>query len=277
MDGLLNISDQEFRQIAELVYQRFGINLGDKKKVLVRGRLNKLLRAQNYTSFKDYYDDVLADTSGKNLLTLIDRISTNHSFFYREADHFEYLTGHVLPELTAEGAIHGSDDLRIWCAGCAAGEEAYTIAMVISEFFPATFFSGSPVILATDISMTALETAVKGRYSAEKVRGLPERLLKKYLTLGKDGIYEIRADLKKMILFKRLNFKQETFPFKRKFQVVFCRNVMIYFDQETKIDLAERIGRHIVPGGYFLIGHSESLGREMAEFQYVRPAVYRKR
>lgn len=277
MEGLLNISDQEFRQIADLVYQRFGINLGDKKKVLVRGRLNKLLRAGNYTSFNDYYEDVLSDASGKNLLTLIDKISTNHSFFYREADHFEYLSNHILPELTADGAIGGSEDFRLWCAGCAAGEEPYTLAMVLREYFPDNFFTGSPVILATDISMTALETAVKGKYTPDKVKGLPEKLLKKYLTLGKDGQYEVKDTLKKMILFKRLNFKQETFPFKSKFQVVFCRNVMIYFDQETKLDLAGRIGRHIVPGGYFLIGHSESLGREMAEYQYIRPAVYRKR
>jgi len=276
MEGLLDITDEEFRSIAGLVYDRFGINLSDKKKVLVRGRLNKLLRAQNYKSFNDYFEDVLADKTGKNLLTLIDKISTNHSFFYRESDHFVYLKEHILPELIQGGNIKSSDDLRIWCAGCAAGEEAYTIAMVVAESFPTSFFTGSPVILATDISMTALEMAVLGRYTEEKIRGLPEGMRKKYTTHEKGGVYEIKKELKNLILFKRLNFKQKIFPFKKKFQIVFCRNVMIYFDQATKLDLAGRIGRYIVPGGYFLIGHSESLGRDMADYQYIRPALYRK-
>ncbi len=277
MEGLIDIKDEEFQHISELVYQRFGINLTEKKRVLVRGRLNKLLHQLGYKDFDSYYQDITNDKSGKGLLELVDKISTNHTFFFRENEHFDLLKNRALPEISSILEKERNRDVRIWCAGCATGEEAYTLAIVLAEFFGAEYFKNSPPILATDISLTALEKAMLGVYGADRLTQLPRTMLQKYFVPNSAGGYTVKDFLKKLVVYKRLNFKRENFPFKNKFHTIFCRNVMIYFDQPTKEDLVAKFARHLIDGGYFFIGHSESLGRSNANFQYVQPAAYMKK
>jgi len=278
MYGLLDISEKEFQDISRLVHGRFGINLTDKKVTLVKGRLNKLIRERGYTSFSQYYKAVMEDTTGAELLGLVDKISTNHTYFFRENDHFQILRESILPETLA--SIPGGDvwELKIWCAGCSSGEEAYTLAIELLDFSRALGSSlAGRIILATDISLSALEAAAKGDYVAERVRGVSREHLSRYFTLTPAGTYRVKESLRSLILFKRLNLMRESFPFKGKFHMIFCRNVMIYFDKPTKDRLVEHFSDLLYPGGHLFIGHSESLGRDLATFEYRQPALYRKR
>jgi chemotaxis protein methyltransferase CheR len=275
-NGIIQIDDKEFHLISALVYEKFGIHLTDKKKALVRGRLNKLIRGLGYTSFQQYYDSILDDKTGRSLLDLVDKISTNHSYFFRENEHFDFLETVVLPKVEEKLKSENSSDLRIWCAGCAAGEEPYTLAMVLLEHFGASFFYGNPGVLATDISLSALSQAAEGVYTPDRVQAVPHYYKSKYFTQTADGMFKIKNDLKKMILFKRLNLMRPEFPFKGKFHVIFCRNVMIYFDGPTKTDLVAKFHNFLVDDGHLFVGHSESLGRGSGIFQYIQPAVYSK-
>ena len=267
---LVDPTEAEFRSLSQLVYDHFGIHLTDKKKALVRGRLNKVLKTRGLKTFSQYLDTVRSDPTGLALIELVDRISTNHTFFFREADHFHFLRDVALNELRSE------TEIRIWCAGCATGEEAYTLAMVAQDWAERTGYRGSLRILATDISLTALETAVAGRYNSDRVRLVPQDFKRKYLEgLGED-LWTVSPALRSLILFRRLNFMDQDFPFRQQFHSVFCRNVMIYFDRETKEALVQKICRHLAPGKYFFIGHSESLGRTSSDLEYVQPSLYRK-
>ena len=271
--ALLDISDKEFNDIASLVFSRFGINLTDKKRTLVKGRLNKVVRQHGYSSFSQYYDAIMKDSSGKMLVELIDKISTNHTFFFREKTHFAYLESEILPELFKKIS---PDDLRIWCAGCATGEEAYSLGMTVLEYAsPGTVFRG-PVILATDISTRALTIAKEGKYAEQKINTIEKRTLQKYFIRNKDGEYEAQKRLKDLILFRRLNFFDDVYPFKGKFHIIFCRNVMIYFDNPTKMKLVEKLHNVTYPDGYLFIGHSETLGREQDLYRYITSAAYKK-
>ncbi len=269
---LVNPTDAEFLDLAKLVYDQFGINLTDRKKALVRGRLNKVIKTRGLKTFGEYLQVVRRDQSGMALVELIDRISTNHTFFFREADHFTFFQEVALEELGAAG----EPEIRIWCAGCATGEEAYTLAMLGREWSERRGFRGRIKILATDISVTALEHAVAGEYNDERVRLVPHALKSKYFESSGPDRWTVSGDLKKDILFKRLNFMDSAFPFRRPFHGIFCRNVMIYFDRATKNDLVQRLSRQLQPGRYFFIGHSETLGRETFDFEYVKPSVYRR-
>lgn len=270
--GLVDLTDQEFQALATMVAGQFGIHLTDKKKALVRGRLNKVLKTRGLTSFAQYLDLVRRDTSGMVLVELIDRISTNHTFFFREVDHFLFFQEQALGEM----ASTGSGELRIWCAGCATGEEAYTLAMLCHDWAHRNRFSGRFRILATDISVTALQTALRGEYSDDRVRLVPPGFKQTYLTrLGADR-WAVDPGLRSTVLFKRLNFMEPQFPFKNLFHTIFCRNVMIYFDRPTKNTLVQKLTRQLIPGHYLFIGHSETLGRDTFDCEYVRPSVYRR-
>lgn len=277
MTDIIQISDSEYSIISRLVYERFGINLGDKKRSLVTGRLQKIVKQRGFKNFKQYYDYLLKDTTGEALRIFIDRISTNHTFFYREQSHYHFYHQNVLPELITRINRRRTDWLRIWSAGCSSGEEPYTLAMLLLEFFGEKTPNTRPQILATDISTSALEKAEEGIYTEENVQHLPKSLKYKYLTHSKNGTWEIMPEVKALVLFRRLNLMRNEYPFKHRFHVVFCRNVMIYFDKPTREKLVHRFLKYMEPGGYLFIGHSESLGRSDDILHYVQPAVYRKR
>jgi len=273
---MMLLSDEEFHLIRSLVYDRFGINLTDSKRSLVVGRLQKTLRQLGFASFMQFYEYLVQDTSGSALDSLINQISTNHTFFYREGAHFVYFRNTVLPEMKARLQLEQRMDFRVWCAGCSSGEEAYTIVIEMMEYFRAEYNLWDAGVLATDISTKVLRKAAAGIYSHENIRNTPA-YARQYFKKKQDDTWEVSAVVKKEVTFRRFNFMNRIFPFKKLFHVIFCRNVMIYFDQATRAGLIERLHASLAPGGFLFIGHSESLGRQQSLFEYIMPAVYRKR
>lgn len=273
---LMKLSDEEFNLIRSLVYTRFGINLTEAKKSLVVGRLQKTLRLLGHKSFRQFYDYLIDDTSGAALDALVNQISTNHTFFYRESSHFVYFRQKVLPEITSWLQRENRRDIRLWCAGCSSGEEAYTLVMEMMEYFTDTYLRWDAGLLATDISAKALNKAMLGAYTRENIKHIPV-YAQKHFTKKQDDSWQVSPVVKKEVTFRRFNLVNKEFPFKKPFHAIFCRNVMIYFDQPTRAALVRKFYDNLVPGGYFFIGHSESLGREQDLFEYVLPAIYRRR
>jgi len=268
------ISDQDFAAIRELVYDRFGINLTDQKKTLVVGRLQKVLRQRGFPTFRAYYDWLLSDSSGEGLDELANRISTNHTFFYREKAHFEYFARTMLPAAVARREAAGDIGLRIWCAGCSSGEEPYTLMMLMMEYFGSRFNQWQPKLLATDISATALRKAMSGLYDQDHVAQLPPAIRNRYFQKEADGQLRVTDGVRQNIIYRRHNLMDATFPFKNRFDAIFCRNVMIYFDRKTRNNLVSKYYQHTMTGGHLFIGHSETLGRGETPWDYVMPAVY---
>jgi len=269
---MIAISDREFILLTEYIYKYCGINL-TKKKTLVESRLYGFLMQKGFADFSSFYDYLLNDESGDVVCAVIDRISTNHTFFMREIQHFNYFRDQVLPQVKA--AVKNRD-LRIWSAGCSSGEEPYTLAMIIADYFGQEKKLWDSSILATDISSRALNKAREGIYNDEEISSLPAPWKRRYFrNLGPDQSM-VTNKLKEDIVFRKFNLMDKTFPFKKKFQVIFCRNVMIYFDSTTKQDLIDRFYDCTDKGGYLFIGQSESLNRDESKYQYIMPAVYRK-
>lgn len=270
---MINITDSEFTKLADYIRQNYGINLKKEKKGLVMGRLNNVLFQNNIKSFSDYYDYILSDSTGDAVATLIDRITTNHTFFMREAEHFHYFRDKVLPYLKETVK---NNDLRIWCAGCSTGEEPYTLAMILDEFFGNGKAVWDTKVLATDISDRALEKARKGIYGSEQIAVLPASWRLKYFKKLDDDNYIIVDRIQNEVIYRKLNLISASFPFRKKFHVIFCRNVMIYFNYRTKQELVNKFYDLTETGGYLFLGHSESLNREETKYKYIMPAVYRK-
>ncbi len=273
----VELTDADFQKISHLIYEQCGICLSEGKEALVRSRLGKRIREGQFDSFRSYYDHVLNDASGKELIRLLDSISTNFTSFFREEQHFDFLRSELLPELIEMKKVTGKKTLRFWSAGCSSGEEPYSIAITSSEAI-----KHAPEwdvrILATDISTKVLGTAQSGVFHRDRVESIPHELLKRYFLRGerdwKDFV-RVKDSLRQRIQFKRLNL-MESFSFNEPFDCIFCRNVMIYFDSRTRADLVNRFFGCLREGGAFLIGHSESLTGIRHSFKYVTPAVYRK-
>lgn len=267
------ISKKEFKQLTEYIQRNYGIYLKDEKQALLTGRLSNVLTEKNFASFAEYLDYIVADKSGEADVTLIDKITTNHTFFMREVDHFHFFKEKVLPQLASASK---DKDLRIWSAGCSSGEEPYTLAMIIDEFFGVDKKWWDTKILATDISSKVLDIALKGIYNSESIAVIPTYWKLRYFeNLGNEKLVLI-PKIRNEVIYRTFNLMDKTFPFKKKFHVIFCRNVMIYFDNKTKMDLVKRFYDATEPGGYLFIGHSESLNRNETEYKYILPAVYRK-
>lgn len=273
----IKLQDDEFRLISQLLYQRCGINLTEQKRALVVERLQKTLREGQFPSFKTYYTHVISDSSGKALLHMVDKLSTNHTFFFRETAHYDFLRLRVLPELVKSLQKQGNRKIRIWSAGCSSGEEAYTAAMVISEFFGGELSGWDVGILATDISITALEKAQSGLYKQSQLDCIPPSYRLRYFKPAGDGNWSVLPEIQNMILFRRLNLINESYPFKGLFHVIFCRNVMIYFDNATQQRLIDRLYHYTEPDGYLFVGHSEPLNQYRPLYKYVQPAIFQKR
>ena len=272
---LIPITDAEFHSIRDLVSQRLGIILSDQKKNLVVGRLQKKLKEHGFTHFKQYYDMLTSDKTGDALTELANQITTNHTFFFREPAHFDFFKSDILPWMVKEHKARKDNDLRIWCAAASSGEEPYTLIITLLEFFGADYKNWNCGLLATDVSEKALAAAVEGVYVNARLEGVPPAMLRKYFTKAPDG-YAITDQLRKEVTYRKFNLMSKTLPFKKKFDCIWCRNVMIYFDTPTKHELVNRMYDVAVKGGYLLIGHSETLDRSQTKWKYVKPAVYRK-
>ncbi len=270
---VLELSHDAFGRISQLVYQRFSILLTERKRSLVVSRLSRYVQTLGFEHFEDYLDAVEADRSGDAVSELVNRLSTNFTFFNREPAHFEYFQRTLLPQRDA--ASGGSRRLHIWVPGCSSGEEPWMLAICLSEHFgPAV--AQRAAILATDISARALSTALEGVYDSENTSRLPGGLRQKYFDSAGDGLWRVKDRLRNLVLFRRLNLNRPAFPFRKPMDAIFCRNVMIYFDAETREDLARRFHDNLSPGGCLFIGHSETIDGG-GRFERVMPAVYRRR
>lgn len=267
------ITDKEFWQLSKYIKANYGISLKEEKRALVIGRLHNVLMQNNFKSFSEYFDYVVSDRTGNAVTTLVNKITTNHTFFMREADHFRFFKDAVLPYLAGKAKDR---DLRIWSAGCSSGEEPYTLAMIISDYFGPDKKWWDTKILATDISSKVLEAAKQGRYDNEELANIPVHWKNTYFKKYDIQRCAIADKIKNEVIFRKFNLMDEIFPFKRKFNVIFCRNVMIYFDSPTKHKLVNKFYDFMEPGGYLFIGHSESLNRDETKYRYLMPAVYRK-
>ena len=270
---MITITDKEFHQLTVFIKENYGINLKEEKKTLVTGRLQTVLATKGFQDFSEYYDYVVSDKTGEAISTLINKITTNHTFFMRESDHFYYLKDHVLPYLTDTVKDR---DLRIWSAGCSSGEEPYTLAMLMDEYFGNEKSKWDSKVLATDISSKVLDEAAKGVYPNEEISTLPANMRLSYFKRYDNDNSVMIDKIRNEVIFRRFNLMEQVFPFKRKFHVIFCRNVMIYFDSRTKRELVGKFYDHLEYGGYLFIGHSESISREDSKLKYVLPAIYRK-
>lgn len=270
---MIKITRKEFDQLSAYIKANYGIYLKPEKETLVIGRLQNELIQKGFKNFSEYYDYVINDKTGIAVSTLLDKITTNHTFFMREADHFAYFKDVVLPYFASRVTDR---DLRIWCAGCSSGEEPYTLAMILDEYFGRDKLYWDTKILATDISNKVLEEARKGVYGNKELETLPAKWRINY-TVKKDSENSAFTEkLRNEVIFRKFNLMETVFPFKKKFHVIFCRNVMIYFDEKTKNNLVNKYYDLLEVGGYLFIGHSESLNREETRFKYIQPAIYRK-
>jgi chemotaxis protein methyltransferase CheR len=242
------------------------------KEGLVKSRLSKRLRALGLSNFDIYLDYIKRDSSGKELITLIDSLTTNKTSFFREEQHFEFLRTQILPPYREEGRR-----MRIWSAGCSSGEEPYSIAILLREEWPMVDRCDVR-ILATDISTRVLGLANGAVYEEDIVKEINPALLKKHFKCVRETTpraYHLNDDVRRMVRLARLNL-MDTWPMRGPFHVIFCRNVMIYFDKQTQTELVRRFWEMMAPGGYLLVGHSESLTASSYRFRYVRPATYLK-
>jgi chemotaxis protein methyltransferase CheR len=272
----MEISDRDFIRLSRLIYEQSGINLNQSKKTLLRARLQKRMRECELTSFRLYYQRVLEDRSGWELMQLLDAISTNQTFFFREAQHFYYLAEEILPKWRQSWS--DKRRLQIWSAGCSSGEEPYTLAIVLLEFLSSTTLPCEVKIIATDINTKVLEQARQGIYPHSRTENIPLALRKKYFQKGVNhwaGYIRVKPELQRLVEFSRLNL-MEPFAFQDPLEIIFCRNVMIYFDKPTQEKLVQRFYQNLGPGGYLFLGHSESLAGVSHRLSYLKPAIYQK-
>lgn len=266
------LSAKQFAEISGLVYSLCGIRLEAGKEGLVKSRLVKRLNALELGNFDEYIDFIQRDSSGTELVSMIDSISTNKTSFFRENQHFDFVAAHVLPHVTGS-----SRPLRIWSAGCSSGEEPFSIAILLADKLPAAVRRDIR-ILATDISTRMLTEARAAVYDEDVVRDVPPLLLQKHfrcVELHPPRQFQVNDDLRAMVRFARLNLLDD-WPMSGPFDLIFCRNVMIYFDRPTRERLVNRFWNLLTPGGHLLVGHAESLTGLTTRFSYVQPAVYGK-
>ena len=278
--GCLNrgepLSEALFQKFSALVYEKTGIYLKPEKRELLNARLGKRLRTTGIKSFKEYYEYVMHDRSGDELVQLIDVVSTNFTSFFREQAHFDFLIQKILPELVSEEKTRGRE-LVFWSSASSSGEEPYTMAMVLEEFAqsqPGFRYR----IMATDISTRVLEQAKLGVYTDDKICKVPTIYLKKYFQRGvgrSAGYVKIKANIRNKVAFNHFNLMGK-FPWNENLDIIFCRNVMIYFNRETQQELARKFYNALIPGGYLFIGHSESISSLSHEFVQLDATVYKK-
>jgi len=273
----VELSDSQFSEISDLVRKISGINLHDGKKELIKARLTKRMRKLDIGGFDEYLERVWGDSSGGELMAMLDALSTNLTSFFREPVHFEHLKEQVIPSLLIDNRMRHRK-LRIWSAGCSSGEEPYSIAITLRESIPNLQLWDARV-LATDISTMMLERGREGIYTDVRIKTISPQARSKYFTCVQtkpDRLYELKQEVRDLVHFARLNL-MKPWPMRGPFDVIFCRNVMIYFDKPTQGGLVRRFWDLLAPGGTFFIGHSESLAGVQHEFKYVLPTIYKKK
>lgn len=277
---MITLTHKDFIRLSEFIQAEYGIKMPEVKKTLLESRLQKRLRLLEIESFQDYCDYLFSPEGMKDEVPFfIDKITTNKTDFFRENEHFNYLTRNILPEITTSGRIN-KGKINAWSAGCSTGEEPYTLAMVLNEFtesFRPKSLSYS--ILATDISLEVLQIGRRAVYNELRVEPVPLELKKKYLLRSKEKdkkLIKIVPELRKTVNFGHLNFMDSDFGLKEQMDIIFCRNVIIYFDKKTQEQILKRILRYLKTGGYFFQGHSETIQGMDLPLAQVFPTIYRK-
>ncbi|NLV66376.1 MAG: protein-glutamate O-methyltransferase [Spirochaetes bacterium] len=267
-----NLSDGDFAKLRDIIYREAGIRLNDLKKVLMQSRLIKRLRELNLDNFSEYHDYLL-DNFDTEKINFINAITTNKTDFFRENDHFEYMKKVILPGIDRKGL----KEIRIWSAGCSTGEEPYTIAMTVFDYYGRRQMP-ELLLLATDIDTQVLGKARVGTYPGERLAAVDENVISTYF--NSDGAdpcnYTVKDFVRSKIYFRRLNLLQDEYPMKKQFDIIFCRNVIIYFDRETQTRLFANFYRYLKDDGYMLIGHSENITSITDRFSLAGRTIYRK-
>lgn len=269
---MLTLSQQDFIRLVQFVKKNYGIDLS-KKMQLIMGRLSNTIISMGYNSFTEYIDHVISSKNPEDLEVMLNKLTTNYTYFMREEAHFNFFRETILPYLITQKK---DKVLSIWSAGCSSGEEPYTISMIIKEFLGAQAALWDTRVLATDISQNALRAAKQAVYDEDSLKHLsPSWKSKYFVKTAQPGVYSVSPGIKSNVIFRTFNL-MDPIRFRLKFDVIFCRNVMIYFDQDTKDALIQRFYDATVPGGYLMIGHSETINKEKTPYKYLMPATYRK-
>ncbi len=271
------LTEKDFEAFSKFIYGEFGIKMPPVKRIMLQGRLLKRIRELNMSSYSEYKDYLFSkEGHQEEIFNFLNVVTTNKTDFYREPVHFDFLKSHVLPKFTEKAT---REPFNIWSAGCSSGEELYTIAITLSEYKreqPSFSFK----MLGTDISHNVLDKAAKGVYAINKVDIVPLELKKRYLLKSKDKenqTVKIIPELKNNLNLKYLNLMDTTYSnISEKFDVVFCRNVLIYFDRFTQESVINKLSTYLKPGGYFFIGHSESLTGMDVSLEHIKPTIFRK-
>lgn len=264
------MTDKEYAEIAAKIKSKYGIDMA-KKKGLVESRLSNTISQRGFSSYKEYFDFAFNEKNGQEMTVILNKITTNHTSFMREKEHFTFLMDNILPQLERTC----TREFRIWCSASSSGEEPYNIAMCVAEYFANRPKNFDTRILASDLSMNVLGKAKEGIYSADTTETLPPAWRQKYFNKLDEERYQIKDELKKEVIFRQINLV-EPFQFKQPFDVIFCRNVMIYFDAPTKVNLIQKFYDISKPNGFLLIGHSENIDREHTKYRYIKPSIYQK-
>ena len=267
------MTEEEFLYIFHLMKNKYGIDLSRKKEI-IQGRMENYINAKGFHNYSEYIRVFDKDESGKWEKELVNLLTTNHTYFMREFEHFDFLKREVLPKLRQ--TEDATKDLRIWCGAASTGQEPYMLAMLLKDFFGFEHEKWDTKILATDISSEALSYAAAGIYTVEQVENLPDVRKRRFLQSIDGGQrYMMSDDIKKEVLFRHFNL-MDNFPFRRKMHIVFLRNVMIYFDKETKQKLVQKVYDAMEPGGYLFVGTTETIDRGVTPFELVQPSIFRK-
>lgn len=273
VDHTIGMTDEEFDRIYRYLKTRYGIDMNHKKEI-VTGRMENYLRANNWNSYSAFMNAMEKDRSGALEKKLVNLLTTNHTFFMRESEHFDFMKQTVLPWIREREAR--TRDVRIWCGASSSGEEPYALEMLLAEFFGLEYSKWDTRLLATDISENVLRHAISGVYSSEQVEVLPDAWRRRFFHAMPGGeSYRVTDDLKKEVIFRKFNL-MDPFPFRKKMHVIFLRNVMIYFDDPTKAELIRKVYNTLEPGGYLFIGRTETLDRGTTPLKIVKPSIYRK-
>lgn len=267
---MMILNENDFLRLANFIHSNYGINLF-KKKSLIESRLNTTLQTSGFSNFTDYVNHILTDKNKNDIEVMLNKLTTNYTYFMREPAHFDYFKNTILPQLvrTKQNRV-----MSIWSAGCSSGEEPYTISMIMKEYLGSQAALWDTRVLATDISQNVLSAADNAVYPEASLSNLPP-LWKKSYFVKTGSEYTVAPAIKNNVIFQTFNL-MNPIRFRIKFDVIFCRNVMIYFDMPTKDALVSRFYDATNPGGYLLIGHSESLNKEKTPYKYIMPATYRK-
>lgn len=275
-----SLTDKQFNFLKNFIETECGIKMPHTKRQMLEGRLRKRVKYFGYSSYSDYIDFVFETEEGNlELINLIDVVTTNKTEFFREPEHFDFLRNVFIKEILSRNDIKSGTSLKIWSAGCSTGEEPYTILIELFENsrkhpnFPEFF------VYATDISTNVLKKAKNAVYEYSKVATIPHEITKKYFMKSKSSekkLVKVKKPLREKIFFKRLNFMDENYYIREKFHAIFCRNVLIYFDKKNQYDIISKQIAHLVPGGYYFMGHSESLHDLDLPLERVAPSTYKK-